>query len=424
MQHTASIQAYHDELMQRGDWPAGFSGRWTTLTFVPSERPGLEPYRMNLAAILPDQPVTAFAGVFTRNRFPGAPVISGRQILQHAAASGILVNNRIANVCSPSGLQDITALQQELGRLSGASPEGLFCVSTGIIGWSLPLQEITAAMPQLLQTSAQPIDVARAIMTTDSFPKLRAARCAVGSVLGIAKGAGMIEPNMATMLVFLVTDLEVSREDCQRALSAAVETSFNRISVDSDQSTSDMALLLSSGKGGTVAYEQFSSMVAEVCQGLAQDIVRNGEGVAHVIEVTVSGARSSAEARDCGKAIVNSPLVKTAIYGNDPNVGRIVAALGDHCGNSGIPIVPEAVRILVEDVPVFQEGAFRLSSAVEQQLSERLTAASMNPRITGYPQNDDCVRIHIDLGMGDVQESVLGTDLSHEYVTENADYRT
>ncbi|MFW5800631.1 MAG: bifunctional ornithine acetyltransferase/N-acetylglutamate synthase [Spirochaeta sp.] len=424
MQHTASIHAYLDELAQRGDWPAGFSGRRTTITFTPAERPSLEPYRMNLAMILPEHPVESFAGVFTRNQFPGAPVIVGRRILERRFTSGVLVNNRISNVCSPTGEQDISLLQHSLGGLAGIDPAGLFCVSTGIIGWSLPTSEMQEAMPALLATPASPVEIAQAIMTTDSFPKLRTAKCKAGSVLGIAKGAGMIEPNMATMLVFLVTDLQVSRGDCRKALQEAVQVSFNRISVDSDQSTSDMALLLSSGSGGTVPYAEFASMVKQVCCELSEDIVRNGEGAAHVMQVTVTGARTAAEARGCGKAIVNSPLVKTAIYGNDPNVGRIVAALGDYCGNSGIAIDPSRVRIEVEEIPVFSDGAFRLSLAVEQELSERLTSAAMNPRITGYPQNSDCVRICIDLGMGNAQDIVLGADLSHEYVTENADYRT
>lgn len=424
MQYNASVQAYHEELRKRGGWPRGFSGRRATITFVPGERPSLEPYRMNLAMILPDAPVTEYAGVFTRNQFPGAPVLTGRRILQRAATTGILINNRIANVCSPTGEQDIATLQQAVSQQAGVEPQGVFCVSTGIIGWQLPVAAMEAAVPDLLAANADPCEVAQAIMTTDSFPKLRSCSCEQGSVLGIAKGAGMIEPNMATMLVFIVTDLAVSRDECQQALQQAVDLSFNRISVDSDQSTSDMALLLSSGQGGSVPYDRFAEMVLEVCQQLAEDIVRNGEGVSHVIEVTVAGAPTVHQARACGKAIVNSPLVKTAVYGNDPNVGRIVAALGDYCGSHGISLVPQRVRIVVEDIEVFRNGAFQLSSQVEQQLCDRLTAAAMNPRITGYPQNDDCVRIRIDLGEGEASDTVLGADLSHEYVTENADYRT
>lgn len=422
--HSASIQSYLDELRQRGKWPRGFQGYTSTITFVPSERPSLEPYRMNLALVQADKAVTSFAGVFTRNQFPGAPVIIGREMLKQQSVAGVLINNRISNVCSPTGLSDIRSLQESLSELTGFPARDYFCVSTGIIGWSLPLPEMQQALPGMLENPADPLEVAQAIMTTDTYPKLRAVHCDEGSILGIVKGAGMIEPNMATMLVFLFTDLQVRREDVQSAMSSAAELSFNRISVDSDQSTSDMALLFSSGMGGKVDADKFTDMLTRLCSDLAQDIVRNGEGVSHVIQVEVRGARSADEARGCGKAIVNSPLVKTAVYGNDPNVGRIVAALGDYCGNNSIEIDPLKVRIEVEGLTVFTEGAFRLSLSVEKELADRLANAAMNPRITGFPQNDDCVRIVIDLGMGSASDTVYGADLSHEYVTENADYRT
>ncbi|THB66108.1 MAG: bifunctional glutamate N-acetyltransferase/amino-acid acetyltransferase ArgJ [Spirochaetaceae bacterium] len=424
MQHSASIQAYMEELTQLGTWPKGFQGYSTSLTFVPSERPVMEPYRMNMAWLRPEKPVTAFAGVFTRNTFPGAPVLVGKKIVKMAATSGVLVNNRISNVCSPTGCSDIEALQRGLSGLAGFEPEGLFCVSTGIIGWRLPLSEMQQALPALVQTPVEPLDVARAIMTTDNYPKIRVWKHGKGSIMGIAKGAGMIEPNMATMLVFLLTDFDVSREFCRQALSQTVEQTFNCISVDSDQSTSDMALLLSSGQAGPITEELFSAGLLQVCSQLAGDIVRNGEGVSHVINVEVCKAPSAQIARDCGKAIVNSPLVKTAVYGNDPNVGRIIGALGDYCGNSGIELDPQKVRVEVEGIEVFRNGAFSLSADVEQKLAARMTEAAMNPRISGYPQNQDSIKIKIELGMGNAQQTVFGADLTHEYVTENADYRT
>ena len=426
MEGFSSEAEYLEELDRRAVLPAGFRVSTGRLTFIPLERPTQEPYRMNLSLLLADEPTEIFAAVFTRNAFPGAPVILGRRRMEEPRIRGVLVNNKIANVCTETGVEDAEALLTELSKLTGVPAQELFSVSTGIIGWSLPVRDMVAALPPTVSAlhRGSAADFARGIMTTDAFPKVRATRVGDGSIVAFAKGAGMIEPNMATMLVFIVTDVGVARNEVQDALSDVASKSFNRISVDSDQSTSDMALLLSSAKRGSVPTAEFKRSLAEVCGRLAEDIVRNGEGTGHVIRVVVSGMADEQTAAAAGKAIVNSPLVKTAIYGNDPNVGRIVSSLGDFAGNAGIEVDRGRLSIRLGRWNVFSRGVFHLDREKEVALSSYLQEAAMNPRIKGYPQHERRVEIHVDFGLGAEGAAVFGSDLSHEYIQENADYRT
>jgi glutamate N-acetyltransferase/amino-acid N-acetyltransferase len=261
-------------------------------------------------------------------------------------------------------------------------------------------------------------------MTTDAYPKLRSVDLGSGRIVAIAKGAGMIEPNMATMLVFIFTDIDLPREDLRAALHQAVDLSFNRISVDGDQSTSDMAIIVSSRMAGSVPLGDFQQALNSVCQPLADDIVRNGEGTAHVMNVRIKGAQTDADACGFGKAVINSPLVKTAVYGNDPNVGRILMALGDYAGNHDVPISPEKTTVTICGHPVYHHGAFDLSPEKESAVSMALQSAMLQTAELGYPSHDKSVTIDIDVGIGSGQSEVLGSDLSYEYVRENADYRT
>lgn len=426
MERYASEADYLAALAQRGVLPKGFRVASTRLSFVPNERPTQEPYAMNLALLMADRPTDSFAGVFTRNAFPGAPVILARKRMNEERVQGVLVNNKISNVCTATGIEDAESLLETLSPLVGAGSRRLFSVSTGIIGWSLPVREMQAAMPHLVSglDAGTALEFARAIMTTDSFPKIRCAEVGTGRIVAIAKGAGMIEPNLATMLVFIMSDLDVSRDDARRALGEAAGKSFNRISVDSDQSTSDMVLFLSTRAAGAVAYPELARALSRVCSDLAEDIVRNGEGTSHVIKVHVSGMKDESTAAEAGKAVINSPLVKTAIYGNDPNVGRIVSSLGDFAGNRGVAVSREKLRISLGPHEVFADGVFHLDRDKEVALSAYLQEAAMNPRITGYPQHGECVEIHADFGLGSGAATVIGSDLSHEYIQENADYRT
>jgi glutamate N-acetyltransferase/amino-acid N-acetyltransferase len=272
-------------------------------------------------------------------------------------------------------------------------------------------------------------------MTTDLYPKVRRAQLGVGSIVGIAKGAGMVEPNMATMLCYLLTDIAVPRDELRRCLGRAVATSFNAISIDSDQSTSDSVVLLSSGKVPCQSEANFAQALEDVCRDLAADVVRNGEGVRHVIQVLVVGARDVVMAKGVGKSVVNSPLVQCAVCGNDPNVGRILMAVGKYLGNYHPGIDVSRCRIGIGGVEVFADGVFRLDPAKEELLRQHLLAAelyrSAPPDANGvflppvdWPRHERCVEIRIDLGCGQACFEVTGADRTHEYISENADYRT
>jgi glutamate N-acetyltransferase/amino-acid N-acetyltransferase len=298
--------------------------------------------------------------------------------------------------------------------------------STGIVGWKLPVQEMKTALPALIADSnkAGALPLAQAIMTTDSYPKIHREAIGQGCILGVVKGAGMIEPNMGTMLAFLLTDLSLEREQLRRCLTGCVERTFNRISVDGDQSTSDMALLISSAAKPAVEVRGFEEALEKVCARLAEDVVRNGEGVGHVIRVRVEGAPEEKLAAAAGKAIVNSPLVKTAVFGNDPNVGRIVSALGDYADSAGFSLDLQRLRVNLGGVEIFSAGCFRLDAEKEVRLNRYLSENALDPSIKGYPAHDRQVLLEVDLGVGEKRAEVLGADLSYRYVEENADYRS
>jgi glutamate N-acetyltransferase / amino-acid N-acetyltransferase len=426
METYSSESEYIGDLQGRSALPAGFRAAAAPLSFFPTEKRVKEPMRMNLSLILLDEPTAAFAAAYTRNAMPGAPVLIGRRRLANPLLRGVLINNRISNVCTPGGMENALRLMDALGKVLDAPGDQFLPASTGIIGWRLPVEEMERALPSLrdgLQADSI-LPLARAIMTTDRWPKVRRAAAGSGSVVGIVKGAGMMEPNLATMLCFLCTDLAVPRGQLREHLAWCAERSFNRISVDSDQSTSDTILLMSSGRGGGVSPDAFRAALLSVCSGLAEDVVRNGEGVGHVVRVTVRGARDEGTAREIGKAVINSPLVKTAICGNDPNVGRIASAVGDYLGNAGLPTDPRSVRIAMGGIEIFSEGFFRLTPEKEAALSGYLSECAQDPAHKGWPEHDRTVGIEVTLDGPSPAVQVLGADLSREYVSENADYRS
>lgn len=347
-----------------------------------------------------------------------------------------MINNKVANVCAPGGIETAEDLCTALGALTGDDGKMYFSSSTGVIGWSLPFPAMKEALPSLVARLEENrrreeeapgealLEVARGIMTTDSFPKARSVTLGGGRIVAVAKGAGMIEPNMATMLCFVLTDIDISREALRRILPGAVDRSFNTISVDGDQSTSDMVLAFSSGRKAPVGEEAFAAALEELLRGLAEDLVRNGEGTGHVIRLTVTGAPDDRIAREAGKGVINSPLVKTAVAGNDPNVGRILSSLGDYAGNNGIDLDPSRVTLTLGGYRIFREGRFELDQKTEDSLSAYLRDAQLPSDSQGYPVHRRTVDISLDLAMGSGSAQVLGSDLTHEYVTENADYRT
>jgi glutamate N-acetyltransferase/amino-acid N-acetyltransferase len=381
---------------------------------------------MNLSLLLLDHESRDFGAVFTRNLFPGAPVLIGRARLERPAIRGVLVNNKISNVCTPRGVDDALGLLDRLGGLTGARGDDFLCASTGIIGWELPVREMQESLPSLVKglSASSILPMARAIMTTDAFPKVRAAAADKGKIVGIAKGAGMIEPNMATLLCFLCTDVAVPRERLREDLAWCVHRTLNRLSIDGDQSTSDTAILLSSGLKGPADPKEFRAALLDVLAGLAFDIVRNAEGIGHAIRVRVDRAQDEATGLGVARAVVNSPLVKTAVFGNDPNVGRIVSAIGDYMGNTGGKLDTGRTVVRMGGEEIFSNGCFRLDADKERRLCEYLRGRAFDTKRIPWPQHDRTVDIEITLDGVSPGVEILGSDLSYDYVRENADYRS
>ena len=261
-------------------------------------------------------------------------------------------------------------------------------------------------------------------MTTDNFPKVRSTNIGSGKIVAVAKGAGMIEPNMATMLLFILTDIKVSRRDLDVILKRVIDSTFNRISIDSDQSTSDTALIFSSNLIDGVDLKSFEDGLLSICKDLSQDVVRNGEGTSHVLEVTIKGSESVESAELIGKAVINAPLVKSAIYGNDPNLGRIIQAIGDVTGTNGIYINPDKLTLSMGGEILYKDGVFTLNEELELKLNSYLKSRMLNEKAIGYPEHRNNVNIVVDLHIGNYESTVYGSDLSYEYVRENADYRS
>ncbi len=414
--------------------PAGFRVGTTRFDFTPREAP--KPAKMTLTLIALDRPTPDFAALFTKNAMPGAPVVIGRQRLAASALGAVIVNNKISNVCAPDGVAASERVCAETARLLGLEATQVLPSSTGVIGWGLPVEAMSAALPAAVAALAggSVLPAAEGIVTTDLYPKVRRAAVGAGSIVGIAKGAGMVEPNLATMLVYILTDLAVPRVELRTLLAQAIDTSFNAISVDSDTSTSDTVALISSGRVPCPDRSAFAAALTQVCRDLAEDVVRNGEGVRHVIRVHVRGATDVPLARALGKAIVNAPLFKCAVAGNDPNVGRLIQAIGKHVGAQASGTDLSRLHVSMGGIEIFAHGVFQLNPAKETALVAHLKGAELYasaPPKDGvftapidYPPHERCVEIEVDLGQGNTAATVYGGDLTHEYVSENADYRS
>lgn len=414
--------------------PAGFRVGTARLEFMPREAP--KPARMNLTLLALEKPSPDFAALFTRNAFPGAPVLIGRRRLAQPSLGAILINNKISNVCAPGGVEAAERTASEVARLLAIPAASVLPCSTGIIGWSLPVDAMIAALPGAVASLADgsAVPLAEGIVTTDLYPKARRATLGHGSILGVAKGAGMVEPNLATMLVYLLTDLAVPRDTLRAMLRRVAEDSFNTISVDSDTSTSDTVVLVSSGRVPCTDLAAFESSLRQVCCDLAEDVVRNGEGVRHVIRVNITGAPTRQLALQLGKAIVNAPLFKCAIAGNDPNVGRLIQAIGKSVGAQQSPVDLSRLTAKIGGIEIFSGGVFQLNPQKESSLVAHLRQAELyksapdkdgifTPPVD-YPSHERVVDIAVDLALGNATATVYGGDLTHEYVSENADYRS
>ena len=354
--------------------------------------------------------------MFTRNQVAAAPVVVGREHLRASKGRihALIVNAGNANCATGTpGLKAAKTVCQEVAAEIHVRPEQVFPSSTGIIGVPLPVEKITAALPGLIAVASPDAFVAfaSAILTTDTRAKIASEeieyRGKKTAIAGVAKGAGMIHPNMATMLVYLFTDVAASPGDLQRLLRRAVDESFNNISVDGDTSTNDTVLLLASGKSGVPlkqVYAEFERALLNVCGSLAEQIVADGEGVKHVVRLKIEQARSEDEARQIAGTIANSPLVKTAWAGADPNWGRILAAIG----RSGVKIKPEKINIYLGDQQICRNGAASKFDA--DKAHKYMSQASYEIRVT--------------LGLGRANLEFLSCDLTAEYVRINADYST
>ena len=378
---------------------------------------GIKPDRLDLALLAADTACAA-AGVFTTNLAQAAPVVVSRDHLAGGRARAIVVNAGCANAgTGEGGLADARATAEIAARAVGCPIEEVLVASTGVIGVRLPMEKVRAGIAEAGRRLSRHggADAAQAIMTTDTRPKEVAVEFPVGGatcvVGGMAKGAGMIAPSMATMLAFFTTDAAVETSLLRRALAEAVGESLNRITVDGDTSTNDCAVVLASGArpapaidGEGPSFEAFRRALTDAARQLARMLVGDGEGVTRVAEVRVEGARTSTEADRVARTVAESPLVKTALHGGDPNWGRVLAAVG----RSGVPLEVSRVSIWIGDVHVAQGGAAR-------DYAEATAAAAMR---------EDPVRLRIRLGEGDAAGWMWTSDFSHGYVDVNAHYRS
>jgi len=419
------FSSYQRRLSKDAALPDGFEVGVGSLEFVPPERPNGRVQKMNLGIMRMLQPTASFAGTFTKNAFPGWPIIVGRRLLKEPQIQGILVNNRVANVGVRGGLEASWRLSRLCTEIFNDSAP-YFPSSTGVIGWTLPLKKMEAALVELKDSMDADLilELAKAIMTTDSWPKIRSCGCGTGRIVGIAKGAGMVEPNMATVLAFILTDVDYPRDVGRQIFLDVMDESFNRISVDSETSTSDSAFLLSSCLHTYPGDYEFRDALMEISSNLAEDVVRNGEGCAHVIRVGVVGASNAVEAHKLARAVANAPLSKSAIRGNDPNVGRILQSLGAECGRVGIEINPEKLELSIGGKVVFSNGAFHLGEGKEEFLRAYLKDLELPLPPRAWPAHEKRVEIEIALNMGTASTSVIASDLSEEYIRINSDYRT
>src|SRR6266487_2556990 len=370
---------------------------------------GIKDSTLDFTVIASDVPAAA-AAMFTQSRFCGPAILVGREHAANGRLQAFVINSKNANVATgEQGLANAREIVQLVAAELGIAPSDVLPSSTGVIGWQLPMEKMREGMRNFAR-EMQPGQLDRAalaIMTTDTRPKMRAARIGNAVLVGIAKGVGMIEPNMATMLSYFMTDAKIAPDTLKQCLQEAVARSFNMISVDSDTSTSDTAAIMANGLAGEVDLDEFRRALTTMATELAKEMARDGEGATKLIEVTVDSASSFTQAKRVAKSIVNSPLVKTAIFGADPNWGRIAMAIGK-CEVQDA-VVPEKVSIAFGDLPVYQDGRPRDDDNLEQ-----LTAYLHNPEVL----------IHVSLGLGDASATVWGCDLSYEYVRINGEYTT
>jgi len=373
--------------------------------------------KKDLAVIVSDVPAVA-AGVFTTNKVKAAPVALSAEHLVNGIAQAVVANSGCANACTGMpGMEAAREMARVTAKCLGIKPEDVIVASTGVIGQELPMDRIIPGIARAVDALSREggRDAAEAIMTTDTVPKEAAVQFTLDgrtvTVAGMAKGSGMIYPNMATMLGFLTSDVNIEPHILKKALKFAADRTFNMVTVDGDTSTNDSLVILANGKAGNIRIEReddrysvFLGALMEVCANLAKMIARDGEGATKLVEVRVKNAPSFAEARTVAMAVANSNLVKTAIFGEDANWGRIICAVG----YSGVDVDPDRIDIFLGDEKMAENG--RGLNFSEERAKKIL--------------RQDNVSITVDLHMGDAEATAWTCDFSYDYVRINADYRT
>ena len=372
--------------------------------------------KLDLAIVYSETPADA-AGIFTTNVVQAAPVIYSKQQLQNDKAQAVIINSGNANACVPNGMEVAKTMAKAAAEFLAIPVESVMVASTGVIGVQLPVEKIQTtlqAKPQFLNSSGGAA-AAQAIMTTDTFPKEAAVEFELDDknvrVGGMAKGSGMIHPNMATMLGLVTTDIAISPELLKKALCRAGDLTFNRITVDGDTSTNDCLMVFANGQAANPpiveegpAYQLFLEALATVCKDLARQIAKDGEGATKLVEIKVIGAPTESDAVVIGKSIATSNLVKTALFGEDANWGRILAA----AGYSGVIFDPATVGIYLGDLLVCQHG---MGLVFDEERAKQILAAKE-------------LVITVDLGAGSAEAAIWTCDLSYDYVKINGSYRT
>ncbi|OEC00634.1 ornithine acetyltransferase [Lysinibacillus sphaericus] len=349
------------------------------------------------------------AAMFTQSRFCGAPIPIGKQNVANGKLQCFVINSKNANVATgEEGIRNVQEIVNLVAHELAIAPENILPSSTGVIGHQLPMDKIRNGIinikEQLVEGGLE--KSAQAIMTTDTYPKCKICKVGNATLVGIAKGSGMIEPNMATMLSYFVTDAEIPATTLQTIFKEAVNHSFNMVSVDTDTSTSDTVAIMANGLAGKVDIKQFTETLNNMSIELAKEIARDGEGATKLVEVTVNESSSFAQAKKVAKSIVNSPLVKTAIFGKDANWGRIAMAIGK-CEDE-VELNPENISIYFGETLIYQ--------------GKPIDSVDLSV-IQDYLENSE-IQIKVSLGLGNEEATVWGCDLSYDYVKINGSYTT
>jgi len=369
-----------------------------------SRHVGIKREGKDLSIFVSDAPASA-AAVFTRNLFPGAPIVLGREVVRGGRLRAVVVNSKVSNVgTGEQGLRDARRMGELAAAEIGCPASEVLVSSTGVIGVPMPMDRIEAGLRGMAaELQDDPTIGAAGIMTTDTYAKAVSLPVGPATITLVGKGSGMIEPNLATMLVYIFTDAEVDAPTLDRLLRAAVDDTFNMLSVDTDTSTSDTCAILANGLAGPVPEREFFAALHAGCRRMTEMLARDGEGASKLLRAVVTGAATRDDARAVAKSIINSPLVKTMAFGADPNVGRLLMAVGKCFGAT---IDPAGTDAWINGVPVVEAG--RKAMFDEEALRESLRG--------------DPVEIRVELGVGQHAATAFGCDLTHGYVEENAAY--